>query len=719
MIKKELRKLRTLNATPEMIKKAKENEGKYKERVTFGYVREYKRKYGSYLRCQNLKGYLKIAIFMPKDMIAGKKEPRFEIFIDPENENYITREWVKGEEYWRTARIENLNYNNDGGNYMWEAEKEAWINREGAKSIQTGLKVDRGGYEGISKWQQSIDKKRLEERRARETRPWDEDMALVPEMPKGFEKWWQKEAIREHFIFYHYDRKGVREGYCSYCEKMVPVTSPKHGKEGICPECRKKIMYKADGKISTLVSGWHHCQLVQKIPGGFVVRAFSTYKSYAHNHTYTDPGYVLRETRRTLHRGDRTDYYRWDLYKNAEHRWCKGITSYTWYEDNSMIYTRNLASLEKNELKYSGLVKMARNVKMMNINRYLQCEKHNTAIEKLVKIGMYRMAGEMIRAGYDRELLKEDETKLHKLLQLDKARLARLKAMKGGLAHLKWLQMEKKEDTMFEEKMVLYFSEAGITHERLGFVNRYMSCLQIYHYLKKQERVTGERGNTLLGTWRDYLNMAQKAKMNISEEMVYKPKDLKAAHAEVILLLEEKNIKKQVEELEKKWPKVKEVCESLTKYEMQGEQYCIVAPKGIEDIIKEGMSLRHCIHTCDFYFDRIGRRESYLLFLRWKERPDTPYYTLEVEPGGNIRQKRTMGDNQNEDFKAALGFIKEWQKEIKKRLTKEEKELGRISDELRRKNYQQLREEKKVVWHGKLAGKLLADVLENDFMEAI
>ena len=144
-----------------------------------------------------------------------------------------------------------------------------------------------------------------------------------------------------------------------------------------------------------------------------------------------------------------------------------------------------------------------------------------------------------------------------------------------------------------------------------------------------------------------------------------------------------------------------------------------MAPKGIEDIIKEGTSLKHCIHTCDFYFDRIGRRESYLLFLRWKERPDTPYYTLEVEPSGNIRQKRTLGDNQNADFQEAVSFLKKWQKEIKKRLTKEEEELAAVSDELRRQNYKQIREEKKIVWHGKLAGKLLADVLENDFMEAI
>ena len=96
-----------------------------------------------------------------------------------------------------------------------------------------------------------------------------------------------------------------------------------------------------------------------------------------------------------------------------------------------------------------------------------------------------------------------------------------------------------------------------------------------------------------------------------------------------------------------------------------------------------------------------------------------PWYTLEVEPSGNIRQKRTTGDNQNPDFDKALGFLKKWQKFFKKQLTEEEKELGKKADKLRKENYAELRKNGNKVWHGKLAGQLLADVLEADFMEAI
>jgi hypothetical protein len=98
---------------------------------------------------------------------------------------------------------------------------------------------------------------------------------------------------------------------------------------------------------------------------------------------------------------------------------------------------------------------------------------------------------------------------------------------------------------------------------------------------------------------------------------------------------------------------------------------------------------------------------------------DIPWYTLEVEPNGNIRQKRTTGDNQNKDFEQAVEFLKKWQKEFVKRMSEKDKELGVRADQARIREYAELRENGNKIWHGRLAGQLLADVLENDFMAAV
>ena len=228
----------------------------------------------------------------------------------------------------------------------------------------------------------------------------------------------------------------------------------------------------------------------------------------------------------------------------------------------------------------------------------------------------------------------------------------------------------------------------------------------------------GEGIRQALITWRDYHNMADQMKMNTRCEQISKPKELKVAHDRLIELKNAKGMEKQAKEIAKKWPKVNEQLPKLEKYEYEHGEYKIVAPRNVLDIVREGTILSHCVHTCDYYFERIQTDESYLFFLRKSDHPDMPWYTLEVEPSGNIRQKRTTGDNQNADFQKAVSFLKKWQQFFRKQLTEEEMQLGEKANILREENYKNLREKGNRVWHGKLAGQLLADVLESDFMAA-
>ena len=101
------------------------------------------------------------------------------------------------------------------------------------------------------------------------------------------------------------------------------------------------------------------------------------------------------------------------------------------------------------------------------------------------------------------------------------------------------------------------------------------------------------------------------------------------------------------------------------------------------------------------------RRESYLLFLRKTAEPDTPYYTVEAEPGGTVRQVRTQYNRQNDDIGEVRTFLKIWQKQ-----------LAADSHELRIKELVQLRNDQVTIHTGDLAGRLLVDVLTEDLMEA-
>ena len=103
----------------------------------------------------------------------------------------------------------------------------------------------------------------------------------------------------------------------------------------------------------------------------------------------------------------------------------------------------------------------------------------------------------------------------------------------------------------------------------------------------------------------------------------------------------------------------------------------------------EGGKLHHCVGSSDRYWERIERRESYVLFLRRVSKPDAPYYTLEIEPDGTVRQKRTMYDRQKEEKSCIL----------------------------RNQEFTQMRENQVIIHTGDLRGQLLVDVLMKDLME--
>src|SRR5699024_11399045 len=120
----------------------------------------------------------------------------------------------------------------------------------------------------------------------------------------------------------------------------------------------------------------------------------------------------------------------------------------------------------------------------------------------------------------------------------------------------------------------------------------------------------------------------------------------------------------------------------------------------------------------NLYLQRIADRETYILFLRKKENPMQPYFTLEVEPNGTVRQKSTYYNRQEKNMDEINQFLKRWQRVIQKRLSRQDKLWTEESQRKREEEYQQLRKEKKIVFAGNYNGRLLADVLEENLLEA-
>lgn len=204
----------------------------------------------------------------------------------------------------------------------------------------------------------------------------------------------------------------------------------------------------------------------------------------------------------------------------------------------------------------------------------------------------------------------------------------------------------------------------------------------------------------------------------VYDEIVYRTRKLRRRHDDLVLKCQEKDIELQAEEMEEKFPHVNAICQEIkAKYEYADADYMVVVPDGILDIITEGRALHHCAGSSDRYWDRIERRESFVMFLRKTADPFHAYYTLEVEPDGTVRQKRTEYDRQKKDIEQATEFLQKWQRVITARLTESDKALAAESRILREKEFIQLKKDRVIIHTGHLAGRLLADVLMADLME--
>ena len=717
MIKKELLSLRTLNATPKMMEMAIKDTLESREyKSPWGSTYRYKAyEYCLFMRCQTLKGYLKVSFFLPQMMRYGSNKSAYDLYIHKDARQYLT--FGHREQKWLTAMADNL----DWGFYLWKGK--AWINPEGNRTIQTYLGVDKGGIEGIIQYQRKVKSENLEAKYRRQTDRWDADLKLTPQLPRDWKSWCSKEAIPEQYILYDYVRAGAKSGYCTYCEKEVPISKPGHNKKGICPVCGREITYKSKGKQKYLQTKVYYAYLLQRVKTGFVVREFQVKKTYRQ-----DKGWGVtvwdHEIRRAFfdQNAKQTRSYMWDLFRGREHRFCgTDNCSYSWGgRDAGAVYARTIPDLAKKELVSTGLREYLQNNRRVDAEWYLAVWNKHPHIEELVKAELPELVGDCLRnitilnEIYNRQL----SGGLAKRMHLDEGRLKRLRSNRGGYRFWQWLRYEKKRGTQFPDELISWFVAAELAPSSISFIRDRMTEIQICNYLKKQMEVSNIHIRTALTTWKDTLDMAIKYKLDIQDPYHYRPAKLKQRHDELVLRGAMEDLKQQAEKTKKDFPKVEPILQEIRDiYCFTGEKYLVAVPETILDIMVEGKNLQHCIVKSTRYLDRIERRESYILFLRRAEAPGQSYYTLEVEPDGTVRQKRSMNDEQYPDIEDATAFLRQWQKEVSKRLTETERNLAKKSKQLRLEGFQQMRRDRLIIHTGALQGKLLVDVLMADLME--
>lgn len=705
-----------LTASPEMKQAAMADEPK-KETTYYGHTYT-TRTYFAYMNCLVQDGILKAAFFLPDHLRLDGNNPVYEVFLDKENRQFLTYDHL--EKKWRDAKLDRLEWH--GRNYY----ATCWVSEEDAALVQDYFSGERGGALGILDFQRNVRDEQLERRHKRITDPWDQDLAQVPELPKDWAHWADKVAVRENFIFYHYKRGGAKTGYCTFCGKEVPISGhPYHNKEGRCTRCRHPVVFKALGRAGYFQTDKYYAYLIQRCRDGFVIREFWANRTYRKDRLpHSEP--YWHEFRRSIydHSGEVRSYY-WGMYCQRETRWIAGSPCYyAYYGDQSgRVYGKTLPSLEKKELRQTGLAEWIRSHPITDPEKYLAVWKRLPQMEQIWKAGLQRLTKECFNNcdSVRKLVLCPSEPGLIRALGLDASKFRRLRQLDGDTETLAWLQLEKKTGQRIPDEMLHWFQKERISAKDLLFIADRMSLVQIKNYLQRQKQYFDGSCRQALTTWQDYLAMAERLHYDTSDEIVYRVHKLRQRHDELVLQGEAGSLEEQAEKMAAKYPHVDAICMELqNKYAYADEEYTVLAPQDIFEIIKEGRMLHHCVGNDgagERYYDRMERRESFIMFLRRTEEPNDPYYTLEIEPDGTVRQKRTLFDRQYEDIEQATEFLIKWQKVIAARLTGRDLKLAERSRELRKEEFIQMQKDRVIIHTGHLAGRLLADVLLADLME--
>lgn len=660
---------------------------------------------------QLAKGILILNIFKDGQLYARHA-------INTETKEYATLK----EKTWRMTKITDA-LGLDDYCYGSEDRKRLRLSTEGREIILNALGItsrNKNIMEDIRYQEQEYVSKLYTTKEQRRMARVDALMATVPDLPEDLMEFIdQRLAGGKNWCL----KRRKDTWYCTACGKEIKKTELrpdlKEKDEISCPHCGARIEYRARKKTIDISA---YVAVVQPIDGEkAVVRHIKSgvfangkkriwmdehiriliYKKQlllkAYCDIYYNQGYNNRFDRHNpVNKRTGTGY----LYDGGIEEAFAG----THYEPMQRLFIQLAAAGQKAD--YNNLMIIAGNEKartlfeMMHKNRFYRLfEQQSEYIShwSWEYFGLLKTGGNTIEEAFDIS---------------DRQMINRIRDRDGDSTEVEWLRWSLRHKTKVSDRVLNWAKGSHILPNKMSWLLVRMSPEQAVNYIERQRRESykGSSPNKVIEQYEDYMNMCKKLKKDTDDPMIYKARELKRRHDECVLEMESREADIKASEYSERYPEAEGVLREIKeKFSYTGEEYFIRVPEKIIDIVLEGRFLHHCAGATDRYFDRIKDHETYICFLRKAAEPDTPFYTIEVEPGGTIRQHRGMCDEEPE-IEKIKPFLREWQKEIRKRMKEEDHERAKRSEELRELNIRELREKNNTrVLKG----------LEEDFMAAV
>lgn len=300
-------------------------------------------------------------------------------------------------------------------------------------------------------------------------------------------------------------------------------------------------------------------------------------------------------------------------------------TAYGYSFDNSYTVL-NMQAIKRSCMKYSMADKYANRLLIEYLRVY--CKHPN--IEYLLKSG-YNPIKERVsgywggqKSLYVSQKINWKSNNLLKMLNLNRIEFAVLKDSEVYYEeYILWREKfpkMKPEDVLLVAKVFDY--ETGTLHRFCDATG--LTPQRIARYLNENKICKSD--------YSDYLEQCRELNYDMHDTAISMPHNFQAMHERLSELTEIKANDDNIAAFKANYPDRK-------KLEYSFGNLFIRQPESMEEIAKEGSLLHHCVGG---YAERHANSKLHILFIRRADKPDIPYYTVELSASGNIVQVRGL-----------------------------------------------------------------------------
>ena len=503
----------------------------------------------------------------------------------------------------------------------------------------------------------------------------DEDYRLCPEtLPEGLIEYIRREILaRDHTLLY---KKGNVRGTCYRCGENVRAYSGDRfiqGKEMRCPNCGRTVCCVLESSKTFRADYVENVVAAQKGTDGKTVffRQWMILRDPEAKYEHLED--FLKETVRYGIRGKKTAKWQKESKENYMYRSERyDLDDWTMWRDNR-IYDNEYyfcpvgieEALEGTAMKYAdlkGYLEEERRSK--NTIYFLEYHAKYPVIEFLWKAGYRGIVHNRIfgMCKENRDAILWQRGRLQDCFRFPLRFLKAIPPEEWTLEKVQRMnKLWERRKEQIRDQEVKIILRCGFDTTLIEKAMSYTSAVKIIGYIEKQterrrqnfeSRYKWERPEgieSVARAYRDYIRECEQLELELSQKEILFPKDLEAAHQRTAAQVSfEKNKADQ--------EKFRKAVGRLERFVWESGGFLIRPAREQKELAEEGEALHHCVGG---YIKDMADGKTAIFFVRKKEEPDKPLYTLELK-GREVIQCRTDHNRSYQSDPAVKDFVDMW-----------------------------------------------------------